>query len=63
MRVGTKEIDAKLRSRLRAKPRLQGAILAPAGALRRLPDSKGALYFPFIMRCPGAMLAASSTTF
>jgi hypothetical protein len=35
-----------LRSRLRARPRAQGRILAPAGLLRRLPSSPG-LYFPF----------------
>jgi hypothetical protein len=62
MRVGTREIDAKLRGRLRARPRLQGAILAPAGATRRLPHSKGALYFPFTMGCPGNMPAASRIT-
>ncbi|MBG0562637.1 polysaccharide deacetylase family protein [Actinoplanes aureus] len=35
-----------LRSRLRARPRLQGRILAPAGLRRRLPSAPG-LYFPF----------------
>ncbi|MBM2623289.1 polysaccharide deacetylase family protein [Actinoplanes sp. LDG1-06] len=35
-----------LRSRLRARPRVQGRILAPAGAFRRLPET-GGLYFPF----------------
>jgi peptidoglycan/xylan/chitin deacetylase (PgdA/CDA1 family) len=35
-----------LRSRLRARPRLQGRILAPAGARKRLPSTAG-LYFPF----------------
>ncbi|WP_229071136.1 polysaccharide deacetylase family protein [Actinoplanes sp. DH11] len=35
-----------LRSRLRARPRAQGRILAPAGLLRRLPSTPG-LYFPF----------------
>ena len=35
-----------LRSRLRARPRLQGRILAPAGLFRRLPGAAG-LYFPF----------------
>ncbi|MBB2944505.1 peptidoglycan/xylan/chitin deacetylase (PgdA/CDA1 family) [Actinoplanes lutulentus] len=35
-----------LRSRLRAHPRTQGRILAPAGLLRRLPSAPG-LYFPF----------------
>ena len=62
MRVGTTELDAKLRARLRARPRLQGAILAPAGVMRRLPNSKGALYFPFTMRYPASMLAGSGIT-
>ncbi|GLW33085.1 polysaccharide deacetylase family protein [Actinoplanes regularis] len=35
-----------LRSRLRARPRAQGRVLAPAGLLRRLPSAPG-LYFPF----------------
>ncbi|HEX5202852.1 polysaccharide deacetylase family protein [Paractinoplanes rhizophilus] len=35
-----------LRSRLRQRPRLQGRILAPAGARKRLPSTAG-LYFPF----------------
>ncbi|WP_433380722.1 polysaccharide deacetylase family protein [Actinoplanes sp. CA-142083] len=35
-----------LRSRLRQRPRLQGRILAPAGARKRLPATAG-LYFPF----------------
>lgn len=35
-----------LRSRLRRNPRLQGRILAPAGAWRRLPATAG-LFFPF----------------
>ncbi|MBL7261391.1 polysaccharide deacetylase family protein [Actinoplanes sp. LDG1-01] len=35
-----------LRSKLRARPRVQGRILAPAGAFRRLPET-GGLYFPF----------------
>jgi peptidoglycan/xylan/chitin deacetylase (PgdA/CDA1 family) len=35
-----------LRSKLRARPRVQGRILAPAGAFRRLPETAG-LYFPF----------------
>ncbi|GGN71034.1 hypothetical protein GCM10010112_37990 [Actinoplanes lobatus] len=35
-----------LRSRLRARPRLQGRILAAAGLRRRLPSTPG-LYFPF----------------
>ncbi|MFC4069244.1 polysaccharide deacetylase family protein [Actinoplanes subglobosus] len=40
-----------LRSRLRAKPRLQGRILAPAGLRRRLPSAPG-LYFPFYHDVP-----------
>jgi len=35
-----------LRSRLRARPRAQGRVLAPAGMFRRLPSTAG-LYFPF----------------
>lgn len=35
-----------LRSALRARPRVQGRILASAGAFRRLPRTAG-LYFPF----------------
>ncbi|MEU4420122.1 polysaccharide deacetylase family protein [Actinoplanes sp. NPDC024001] len=40
-----------LRSRLRARPRLQGRILAPAGLRRRLPRAPG-LYFPFYHDVP-----------
>ncbi|MEV6306530.1 polysaccharide deacetylase family protein [Actinoplanes sp. NPDC051861] len=40
-----------LRSRLRARPRVQGRILAPAGLLRRLPSAPG-LYFPFYHDVP-----------
>jgi peptidoglycan/xylan/chitin deacetylase (PgdA/CDA1 family) len=48
------ELD--LRTRLRARPRLQGRLLAPAGLLRRLPSApdpsasghgRATLYFPF----------------
>ncbi|WP_240670305.1 polysaccharide deacetylase family protein [Actinoplanes solisilvae] len=35
-----------LRSKLRARPRVQGRILAPAGAFRRLPRAAG-LFLPF----------------
>jgi peptidoglycan/xylan/chitin deacetylase (PgdA/CDA1 family) len=35
-----------LRSALRARPRIQGRILAPKGLMRRLPSTPG-LYFPF----------------
>ncbi|MEV6346233.1 polysaccharide deacetylase family protein [Actinoplanes sp. NPDC051851] len=35
-----------IRRRLRAHPRVQGRILAPAGLFRRLPSAAG-LYFPF----------------
>ena len=38
--------ESRLRSRLRAHPRLQGLVLAPAGIHRRLPTTAG-LYFPF----------------
>ncbi|MFG1991182.1 polysaccharide deacetylase family protein [Actinoplanes sp. NPDC048988] len=44
--------ELELRSRLRARPRLQGRILAPAGILKRLPDTAG-LYFPFYHDVPG----------
>ena len=40
-----------LRSRLRARPRLQGRILAPAGLRRRLPSAPG-LYCPFYHDVP-----------
>ena len=59
MRLLSNEFDTKLRARLRAKARLQGALLAPAGAFRRLPNSKGSLYFPFIIRYQWSMLVAS----
>jgi peptidoglycan/xylan/chitin deacetylase (PgdA/CDA1 family) len=39
-------IHSRLRSELRARPRIQGCVLAPAGAFRRLPVTAG-LYFPF----------------
>jgi peptidoglycan/xylan/chitin deacetylase (PgdA/CDA1 family) len=38
--------ESRLRSRLRAQPRLQGRILAPAGMFKRLPSTT-ALYSPF----------------
>jgi peptidoglycan/xylan/chitin deacetylase (PgdA/CDA1 family) len=38
--------QSKLRSRLRARPRIQGRVLAPAGMFRQLPRTAG-LYFPF----------------
>ncbi len=37
---------SRLRSELRARPRMQGRVLAPAGLFRRLPTATG-LYFPF----------------
>lgn len=40
-----------LRSKLRARPRVQGRVLAPAGAFRRLP-STASLYFPFYHDVP-----------
>lgn len=45
-RLGTRLADSRLRRHLRGKPGIQGRILAPAGAFRRLPSSAG-LYFPF----------------
>ncbi|MET0418840.1 MAG: polysaccharide deacetylase family protein [Actinoplanes sp.] len=38
--------ELELRRRLRAQPRIQGRVLAPAGAFRRLPAGVG-LFFPF----------------
>jgi peptidoglycan/xylan/chitin deacetylase (PgdA/CDA1 family) len=38
--------ELELRRRLRARPRVQGRILAPAGTFRRLPATAG-LWFPF----------------
>ncbi|MGK5677683.1 polysaccharide deacetylase family protein [Actinoplanes sp. URMC 104] len=43
--------ELELRTRLRARPRMQGRVLAPAGALRRLPRTAG-LYFPFYHDVP-----------
>jgi peptidoglycan/xylan/chitin deacetylase (PgdA/CDA1 family) len=43
--------ELELRSRLRARPRLQGRILAPAGLRRRLPRTPG-LWFPFYHDVP-----------
>jgi peptidoglycan/xylan/chitin deacetylase (PgdA/CDA1 family) len=40
-----------LRSRLRARPRAQGRVLAPAGLLRRLPSTPG-LFCPFYHDVP-----------
>nr|BFE74895.1 hypothetical protein GCM10020092_081960 [Actinoplanes digitatis] len=40
-----------LRSRLRARPRAQGRMLAPTGMFRRLPTTAG-LYFPFYHDVP-----------
>jgi peptidoglycan/xylan/chitin deacetylase (PgdA/CDA1 family) len=40
-----------LRGRLRARPRAQGRVLAPAGAFRRLPAAPG-LFFPFYHDVP-----------
>jgi peptidoglycan/xylan/chitin deacetylase (PgdA/CDA1 family) len=37
---------SRLRSKLRARPRMQGRVLAPAGMFKRLPQTAG-LYFPF----------------
>jgi peptidoglycan/xylan/chitin deacetylase (PgdA/CDA1 family) len=46
IRVKRRLNESRLRSRLRAKPRAQGLVLAPAGIHRRLPTTAG-LYFPF----------------
>ena len=40
-----------LRSKLRARPRVQGRVLAPAGMFKRLPTTAG-LYFPFYHDVP-----------
>jgi len=45
-RVKRRLNESRVRSRLRAQPRMQGRILAPAGMFRRLPTTAG-LYFPF----------------
>jgi len=45
--------ELELRSRLRARPRAQGRVLAPAGMFRRLPTTAG-LYFPFYHDVPPA---------
>jgi peptidoglycan/xylan/chitin deacetylase (PgdA/CDA1 family) len=42
---------SRLRSELRARPGLQGRVLAPAGTFRRLPRTS-ALYFPFYHDVP-----------
>ncbi|GAA3346736.1 hypothetical protein GCM10020358_58860 [Amorphoplanes nipponensis] len=42
-----------LRSKLRARPRMQGRVLAPAGMFKRLPATAG-LYFPFYHDVPAA---------
>jgi peptidoglycan/xylan/chitin deacetylase (PgdA/CDA1 family) len=39
-------VHSRLRSELRARPRIQGRVLAPVGLFRRLPTTAG-LYFPF----------------
>jgi peptidoglycan/xylan/chitin deacetylase (PgdA/CDA1 family) len=44
-------VSSHLRSELRARPGLQGRILAPAGTFRRLPWTP-ALYFPFYHGVP-----------
>src|SRR5687768_5963817 len=43
--------ELELRRKLRARPRVQGRILAPTGMFRRLPISAG-LYFPFYHDVP-----------
>src|SRR4051812_2742352 len=49
--VKSRLIGSELRSRLRARPGLQGRVLAPAGTFRRLPRTP-ALYFPFYHDVP-----------
>jgi peptidoglycan/xylan/chitin deacetylase (PgdA/CDA1 family) len=44
-------VGSQLRSELRARPGLQGRVLAPAGTFRRLPRTP-ALYFPFYHDVP-----------
>ncbi len=48
--------ELELRSWLRARPRIQGRVLAPAGLFRRLPTTSG-LYFPFYHDVPGEYAA------
>jgi peptidoglycan/xylan/chitin deacetylase (PgdA/CDA1 family) len=43
--------ELELRRRLRARPRIQGRVLAPAGAFKRLPATAG-LFFPFYHDVP-----------
>ncbi|HEU4423552.1 MAG TPA: polysaccharide deacetylase family protein [Pilimelia sp.] len=50
-RWGTRLADSHLRRRLRARPAMQGRLLAPAGIFRRLPTTAG-LYFPFYHDIP-----------
>jgi peptidoglycan/xylan/chitin deacetylase (PgdA/CDA1 family) len=50
-RWGTRLADSRLRRRLRERPGVQGRLLAPAGAFRRLPTTAG-LYFPFYHDVP-----------
>jgi peptidoglycan/xylan/chitin deacetylase (PgdA/CDA1 family) len=50
-RVASRLVRSRLRSELRARPGLQGKVLAPAGTFRRLPRTPG-LYFPFYHDVP-----------
>jgi peptidoglycan/xylan/chitin deacetylase (PgdA/CDA1 family) len=50
-RMAARLVRSRLRSELRARPGLQGRILAPAGTFRRLPRTS-ALYFPFYHDVP-----------
>jgi peptidoglycan/xylan/chitin deacetylase (PgdA/CDA1 family) len=50
-RVAARLVRSRLRSELRARPGLQGRVLAPAGTFRRLPRTS-ALYFPFYHDVP-----------
>jgi peptidoglycan/xylan/chitin deacetylase (PgdA/CDA1 family) len=50
-RMAARLVRSRLRSELRARPGLQGRVLAPAGTFRRLPRTS-ALYFPFYHDVP-----------
>jgi peptidoglycan/xylan/chitin deacetylase (PgdA/CDA1 family) len=50
-RFSSRLVRSRLRSELRARPGLQGRVLAPAGTLRRLPSTP-ALYLPFYHDVP-----------
>lgn len=50
-RLKSRVVRSELRNRLRARPHIQGKVLAPAGVFRRLPRTP-ALYFPFYHDVP-----------